>query len=235
MTTSTFVQLSPAATFVYCPKSGDRMVAENIVPASDVYTIRWPNGSRHVVGGIRLQYAVALPGEAYWHTPARVTARAVIAAVGGIAWDDGGVIDLVVPVRAAAAVDRLMRAARPAAAAAASEDDVNLARLVAAGWGLELVGGQLVVRSWQLPTLHEVAEPVGETVAVLGWSPSVEAPEGMEPFGWLQLFRPGTAEPVMITVPYEWAAFGRPAVAGARLEVGVDEVDRPTWRPKRQS
>ena len=224
--------------FVYCPKSGDRLLAENIRHGDDIVAVQWSNGSRHVVGGVHLQYQCAAPGAAYWRTEARELARAIVAATGGIAWDDRGDISLIVPVRsAAAAADRLMRAARPAAAHSWQEDDANVVRLVEAGWGLELVGGQLQICTWRPPAAEaaDAEQPPVDVVTVLGWTPDGDVPPQAEAYGRLQLFRPTRTEPVTITVPYNWAAFARPVVKGARLEVAVDEVDRPSWRWKKES
>lgn len=111
--------MSPAVVFIYCPKSGDRVLREHGASATahkahpDLAVIRWQNGSRHVIGGVHLIYEASQSGR-WWRTAARTMATALIHVAGGIAWDEQGAIHLVVPVPSAYRVDEMMDAARAA-------------------------------------------------------------------------------------------------------------------------
>jgi hypothetical protein len=100
--------------FIYCPRSGDRVIAAR--PADDGLPAiaTWQNGCRHVIGGVHLVYEAAAPRR-HWRAAARRMAEIIIDAVGGVSWDDRGTIHLCVPVSAAATADRWMRAAGMAA------------------------------------------------------------------------------------------------------------------------
>lgn len=124
------------ATFVYCPTSGDRVFTESLTPY--VFVVRYPNGCRHVAGGCHLQYWTAGPGN-YWRSEAVGMASALVTAFrGGIAWDERGTIHVVVPTQDGKRADNMMLAAARAAYTSVSREDieVNLASMVAAGWGV---------------------------------------------------------------------------------------------------
>lgn len=82
--------------FIYCPLSGDRVFKENASP--EILIVRWQNGSRHIVGGVRLTYYASDPGE-YWREAAVRAASQFLSVFPGVAWDDQGQINLIVPVR----------------------------------------------------------------------------------------------------------------------------------------
>lgn len=92
--------------FIYRPVSGDRVFAEKPVP--DICFLVWGNGCRHIVGGQRLDYSTAVP-RAWWRDMAKKTAEVVIKRFGGIAWDDQGLVSLVVPSRFAVTAARTMQ------------------------------------------------------------------------------------------------------------------------------
>lgn len=126
---------SPNVTFVYCPRSGDRVFAEKIL-SQEVQVVKWPNNSRHIVGGVALSYCASVPGQ-YWRGQARTAAQSLISAGGGVAWDEQGSINLVVPLSLAYQADQVMRAARGAATGQAvvfeDENRANEARMLLSG------------------------------------------------------------------------------------------------------
>lgn len=93
--------------FIYRPRSGDRVVAEQ--PDDRIVVVRWFNGCRHVVGGVRLEYHAANPGE-WWRDVACRAAGDIVQATGGLAWDDRGTVCLVVPAEYIRQADEVMRA-----------------------------------------------------------------------------------------------------------------------------
>lgn len=100
----------PSARFIYQPRSGDRVIS--LVPSTAVAVLRYPNGSRHVLGGVTLQYHASKSGEeGWWRDRARVLAAGLVDVYGGIAWDDCGTVCLTVPHAAAWAAHELMCAA----------------------------------------------------------------------------------------------------------------------------
>jgi hypothetical protein len=126
--------------FIYCPRSGDRVIAAR--PAADGIPaiIGWGNECRHVVGGIHLVYEASAPRR-HWRDAARQMASLIIDAAGGIAWDERGTIHLCVPWLSAAEADRWMWAARAAslhdfpASPRISRELVNAASLALVGMG----------------------------------------------------------------------------------------------------
>ena len=96
-------------TFIYRPRSGDRVFAFRAHPA--IAIIGWPCGSRHAAGGVRLTYKASSTGCSY-RDEAKSVAATIVAAAGGIAWDDRGTVSLVVPKTKGLAADLYMRACR---------------------------------------------------------------------------------------------------------------------------
>lgn len=115
--------------FIYTPRTGDRVVACR--PINGVVVIEWTNRCRHVVGGVELSYDAAEP-KRWWRNVACTMAEAIVQATGGIAWDDRGTINLIVPDGLAFEADQRMRSARPPRPAR-DEDSRNEARQVVAG------------------------------------------------------------------------------------------------------
>lgn len=164
----------PAVTFIYTPRSHDRVFAESA--RAGIAVVRWANRSRHVVGGVLLYYPAACPG-AWWRTRARDTATAIVRAVGGVAWDENGAIRLIVPVGCAGFADRLMRAARGGAlrtsaksygddAVYGSDDAHNEAAVLVEGSGTVRVDtGRVVAACTPLPETPNIAEAVISSAA----------------------------------------------------------------------
>jgi hypothetical protein len=128
------------ATFIYCPKSGDRVFAS--LETNAIKVVKWPNGCRHVVGGVTLSYHTATPNE-HWRYDAVLVAKELVEIIGGIAWDEQGTISMVVPLNKAVIADQWMRKVRWAAIGKnwiPEEDGLNEAKLLLGRCGF-LVGG----------------------------------------------------------------------------------------------
>lgn len=97
--------------FIYHPRSGDRIFATNVHGGTGIVLVRWQNGCAHVVGGVHLTWGTACPGQ-HWRNDARAIATHVVNSFGGVAWDDQGIIHLIVPHGTSGVADRLMRATR---------------------------------------------------------------------------------------------------------------------------
>lgn len=100
------------AIFIYRPRSGDRVFVARAT--EQVRIVTWSNGSRHVLGAAHLRYFAAGQGPAYWRAEAVRTAKALIEALGGAAWDDRGTINLAVRPSSAFDAHAIMRAAAAA-------------------------------------------------------------------------------------------------------------------------
>jgi hypothetical protein len=98
--------------FIYTPRSGDRTFAKKECP--QVISVQYVNSSYHVFGGVRLEFTACLPGRAYWRDSAKVMAKMVVGTYGGVAWDDKGVVIMIVPEAAAKQALGLMGMAREA-------------------------------------------------------------------------------------------------------------------------
>jgi hypothetical protein len=102
--------------FIYRPRSGDRVLAEYASPY--LVICRWPNGCRHVVGGVHLRWETARP-KAYWRNIAAAVFSAAAKAVaentgrGVIVWDDRGFLHVVVEPLDAKRFYRLAESIRP--------------------------------------------------------------------------------------------------------------------------
>ena len=118
--------------FIYWPKSGGRVFAQN--PTDEVGVVEWYNGCRHVVGGVLLEYATAQPCM-WWRDTARRIAGQIVALAGGVAWDEQGTIMLIVPCSAAAKADQVMKSVREVSVGVAPAEEMraNAMRLLAAG------------------------------------------------------------------------------------------------------
>lgn len=156
-------------TFIYCPRSGDRVFAEN--PCSAVVVVKWSNGCRHVLGGIALSYWTAEPGN-HWRNEARIAAASLIAACGGIAWDDQGSISLVVPRAAGVQVDGLMKKIAASAGKSVPADQ-NIPALILEGAPLRFAEtgeflisypliGHLLRPDWDITTARESVPAEGD-------------------------------------------------------------------------
>jgi hypothetical protein len=175
--------------FIYCPRSGDRVIAAR--PAADGIPaiIGWGNECRHVVGGIHLVYEASAPRR-HWRDAARQMASLIIDAAGGIAWDDRGTIHVAVPRESAGSADRWMRATRAAALGEhpVSErlgwPDLNEASLAMAGVRAVYVPGPgrddraraTIARDgdrWRVTIADRDGDVVGVVTAPSAWGPPV--------------------------------------------------------------
>lgn len=100
----------PTPIYIYCPQSGDRVLAERNHPA--IRVVRYRNGCRHVTGGVHLEWTAAEAGR-HWRAPGRTVLARCIEDHGGIAWDEGGTLHAVVPRIAAQLVYRLLARVLP--------------------------------------------------------------------------------------------------------------------------
>lgn len=119
--------------FIYCPRSGSRIVAA--MPNDFIRVTRWGNGCQHVCGGVLLTWGTSDPGQ-HWRVNARNMASQIVRSVGGAVWDEQGTICLVVPhSRAVEARDLMCDAALVAGVQDTQDekDKQNIARLVLAG------------------------------------------------------------------------------------------------------
>lgn len=172
--------------FIYCPKSGSRIIAA--MPNECIRVTRWQNGCQHVDGGVLLAWYTSEPGQ-HWRANARCMASQIVRSVGGVAWDEQGTVCLVVPHRNAVEARDLMADTAIAAGLpdVLNEDDRrNNARLVLAGC-LGFRPGSLtetvrqpvgnVTVDWPLPEYWE-KDPEGNKIA--RWTP-VTVDGGAEP------------------------------------------------------
>lgn len=114
-------------TFIYCPRSGDRVFCES--PNDYIRIVSWFNGCRHVQGGVHLCWPAAVPNF-YWRGEAQTLATQIVATAGGIGWDENGMIHIIVPVHAAFAAWQWMQAA---SLVSLCPPDTNSAALVIGG------------------------------------------------------------------------------------------------------
>ena len=92
--------------WIYCPVSGDRVFCVKACPG--IASIKWPNNSRHVFGGIKLVYNIE--GE-FDDTGLRNVASQVIDCYGGVAWQENkDFVAVIVPHDKAVRVSKLFSA-----------------------------------------------------------------------------------------------------------------------------
>lgn len=175
--------------FIYAPQSGSRIFAAN--PDNGVVLVTYPNGSAHVFGGELLSVFAATP-KRYWRPEAREAAAAIVAAVGGVAFDQQGTISMVVPGVARARAAAIMATIGATHLTAAEEDALLLAGGCTLDEGLKPVrpvcavhparmrvaGVQVLSSDEGRATLHITVAPIegGEPMSYvqsipLSWSP----------------------------------------------------------------
>ena len=79
--------------FIYRPNSGSRIFAERFKPELLVFT--WGNGCRHVVGGTHL--VLRPQGSREGREVARRLAESAVFLHGGVAWDEQGCVQVILP------------------------------------------------------------------------------------------------------------------------------------------
>lgn len=82
--------------FIYCPRSGDRVFAENILPGTKLGVVEWSNACRHITGGVEVSFNAAIAGK-WWRDAARDLTAHVVNEFGGVTWDDRGDIHAHLP------------------------------------------------------------------------------------------------------------------------------------------
>ncbi|MBI3331476.1 hypothetical protein HYZ99_00775 [Candidatus Peregrinibacteria bacterium] len=93
-------------TFVYHPRSGNRIFAQKVTASFAVIT--WANQSAHLAGDhVHLQWWTAAPCD-HWRATARRALTEIVEQVGGVAWDDQGVVHVCAPLEDAIDVFQLM-------------------------------------------------------------------------------------------------------------------------------
>lgn len=145
------------ATFVYRPRSGDRIFCEAFPDGMPTpVDVQHPNGCRHIIGGAHLWWRTADPGQ-HWRAAARTITSTLVARYGGFAWDDQGVIHIVTC------------APRPCALAMDSAANAHAAPKIDEACKWRLVGDGLA-------TLVSIDEATGEPhIEIRGeWLPSVD-------------------------------------------------------------
>ena len=121
------VQRLPSVVFVYQPTTGSRVFAA--VESPEIHRTRYSNGSQHVLGGIHLSWVASTPKE-YWRNEGRALLESLIGSFGGIAWDEQGFLNAIVPRQHA----RLTwEAAAAFARARGSFQELPVGELIAAG------------------------------------------------------------------------------------------------------
>jgi hypothetical protein len=177
-------------TFIYRPTTGDRVFVEVFTPHLRI--VKWSNGCRHVQGGVRLSWVATT--RPYWRQDGKALLAHAVSATGGIAWDEQGVLHVVVPTYAAGEVRRLV-------CALTGEDprmiDHNCARILACG-----------------PTFGDLRLEAGDLIF---YAISAIAPQGAFPvdFGPLPTWGTGTMGRPSATIV---------EVDGQRVEPYVDEA-----------
>ena len=152
--------------FVYRPTTGDRVFAE--LPSEWIKIVTWRNGCRHVIGGTHLVFDAAMPRQ-YWRDIARRLAAAIVTAKSGVAWDERGTINLIVPVHEAFRAHELMCVEAAKNVRGRVITDANVAALVASG-AAEFDGGLYAIRPiWVDPQCNKVAACT--TATYLDWAP----------------------------------------------------------------
>lgn len=193
--------------FVYCPKSGDRLFAQNTSQNTYVAVVVWGNGCRHVFGGHHLSYTTATPGR-YWRLEAHRMASMLVARYGGIAWDAQGEVNIVVPLQNALESHRQMKAVERWARAAESstEPDDNATGMLMAGWE---PSSDMIFPSWLPQTA--ISSIVGIRVtASTRWRASME--EGEANGKWVDVWQvivtsrdsQGGDMEIVQTAPLDW-------------------------------
>lgn len=80
--------------FIYCPTTGDRVFAEKT--HKSIAVVQWANNCRHAHGGAHFVLPTAWSGAWYRDDACRVVAD-FVAIHGGIAWDENGDVNVVIP------------------------------------------------------------------------------------------------------------------------------------------
>lgn len=97
--------------FIYRPKSGDRVFFES--PGEGIRVTKWQNGCRHVQGGVFFRWSTQLAPKGSWRPLAKLVLQSLMSPIGGIAWDEQGILYAVVPLRYAPQVYQGMLTASP--------------------------------------------------------------------------------------------------------------------------
>lgn len=153
--------------FIYRPTTGDRVFSE--FSSEWIKIIKWKNGCRHVIGGTHLVFDAAMSRQ-YWRGIARRLAAAIVAAKSGVAWDERGTINLIVPVHEAFRAHELMCTAASTHVRGRVTTDANVAALVSSGAAAFDADSLYSIRPvWIDPQYYRVAACT--TATYLDWTP----------------------------------------------------------------
>lgn len=179
-------------TFIYHPRSGDRVFAWADHP--EIGVINWDNGCRHVVGGAHLSVVAVHPGK-WWRDQATTVAAALVQAAGGIAWDDQGKVSLILPERWAVRAVQLLIAAGGDHLSPEERDRLTVSALMA--------GHRLDENLRLTPSMWEESfvRWSYRTVSMPAWG---DEPARTRVDGWRQ------GESVRWTVPADWSSADLP-------------------------
>lgn len=189
-------------TFIYCPRSGDRIFAA--IPTGDIVLLRWGNGCTHVIGGTHLSWSTAAPRQ-HWRLVARALATRIVESFGGVAWDENGCINLIVPSETSGTTEWLMRAARARTIGCTwdeSDDGRNQVACIIAGTMLiDPVTQRIRTR---FPPASSASAYTSPTVHLL----SVQEDEGRQTITVTQDHEGAAWQNVTITAPSAWGGSG---------------------------
>ena len=153
--------------FVYRPTTGDRVFAE--LPSEWIKIVKWRNGCRHVIGGTHLVFDAAMSRQ-YWRGIARRLAAAIVTSKSGVAWDEQGTINLIVPVHEAFRAHELMCVEAAKHVRGRVTTDANVAALVSSGAAAFDADSLYSIRPvWVDPQYNKVAACT--TATYLDWEP----------------------------------------------------------------
>jgi len=129
--------------FIYQPRSGDRVFVE--YPGPHIAIVKYSNGCRHVVGGVKLEWFTAEPLR-HWRIPATRALRELVQSFQeGIAWDEGGRVFAIVPPSRMETVLHFMRLIRPYEDR--EEDERNLGQVFRQGYAhIQYYDGRIEIR-----------------------------------------------------------------------------------------
>ena len=70
--------------------------ALTVVPSPELCIVEWGHGPAHVIGGVELAFQTTQPGS-WWRSTGQALAPSLVQAVGGVVWDDQGLIRITAP------------------------------------------------------------------------------------------------------------------------------------------
>jgi len=110
--------------FIFKPRGGDPVFAEQQSPWMVI--IQWVNGCRHVAGNFAVLSWNTVKTGFHWTYQAKYDLAEIIGQVGGIAWNERGMVSAAVPTHYAIEVMNMMERLNPAAQSDHQENLVAL-------------------------------------------------------------------------------------------------------------